>query len=119
MRASNPVSSLTSRTAACSWVSPSSMCPLGSDQSVCRARCTTATSYLVAVRRYTTPPLETSLEVFRARALIYIYKYKKVRQSSSNQPPGFRLPDDRRGQFAHAIKHVVRPGLSDVLAARR
>src|SRR5438034_4653529 len=115
MRASNPVSSLTSRTADCSWVSPSSMCPLGSDQSVCRARCTTATSYPAEVRRYTTPPLETSLVAFRARALIY----RVERQLSSNQPPSFRLSNDRRRQFIHAAEHVVGSRFSYIVAARR
>src|SRR5476651_34589 len=58
--AQQPVSSRTSRRAACSWVSRASTCPLGSDQTRGIPRPIRRASRVAPFRRKTSPPAETS-----------------------------------------------------------
>src|ERR1700735_1487913 len=58
--AQQPVSSRTSRRAACSWVSRASTCPVGSDQTRGVPRPIRRASRVAPFRRKTSPPAETS-----------------------------------------------------------
>src|SRR6202790_46932 len=77
--AQQPVSSRTSRSAACSWVSLFSTCPLGSDQTRGSPRPISRASKEFPFRRKTSPPAETS------------YLIRIIASGDSASPNGFGL----------------------------
>jgi len=65
-----PVSSLTSRNAATSRVSPASSFPLGNDQSSCTGRCTTTIWRCPLWRRTTSPPAAWTTSVWEGSSAV-------------------------------------------------